>query len=202
MGIKHDALAIASARRRAGGHLFPPNSTIKLQGRKLFRSQTARDLACLFDLNPAISSWVCLPTTLQVNGVPYIPDFAVFNDTNDVTLVDAGDRLDPDGDIEEAARKSGWRYRLFESEEIYEGHRLRNARDLMRYGEYTTPLGDRVRLMAALDEHGTLTVADCLSVFREGNPMAALASLFLQGFVDMELDEALIGPETAVRKIT
>ncbi|WP_160004766.1 hypothetical protein [Rhizobium sp. 18055] len=201
MGIKHDAAAIAFARRRAGGHLFAPNSTVKLQGRKFFRSQTARDLACLFDMNHAISSWVCMPTTLQVNGAPYIPDFAVFNDTNDVTLVDAGDRSDPDGEVQVASERSGWRYRLFDRDEIYDGFRLRNARDLLRYGEYTTPLGDRVRLLAALDEHGTLTVADSLSVFREGNPMAALASMVLNDFVEIELDDALIGPETTVRRI-
>ncbi|WP_201271923.1 hypothetical protein [Sinorhizobium meliloti] len=43
--------------------------------------------------------------------------------------------------------------------------------------------------------------ADCLRVLRETQPVAALASLILQGLVEVELDDALIGPETMVRRI-
>jgi len=201
MGIKHDAVAVASARKRAATYNFQPGPTVKLEGRKLFRSQIARDLACLLDVNPAVTSWVCMPTTIQVNGLPYIPDFAVFNDSNDVTLADAGDRHDPDRGIEAAAKRAGWNYRCVSREEIYEGCRLQNARDLLRYADYTIPLGDRVRLLAALDEHSSLTVAECMSSFREGNPMAILAAMILRGFLDVELDENLIGPETTIRRI-
>jgi hypothetical protein len=46
-----------------------------------------------------------------------------------------------------------------------------------------------------------LTVTEALSAFREGRPMACLAALILQGFLEIELDEALIGPDTVVRRI-
>ncbi|PZM14840.1 hypothetical protein [Rhizobium tubonense] len=40
---------------------------------------------------------------------------------------------------------------------------LGNAKDLLRYGFYRCPLGVKIRLLAALDEMGSLTVAE--SVF-------------------------------------
>ena len=40
-----------------------------------------------------------------------------------------------------------------------------------------------------------------LGAIRETQPVAALASLILQGFVEVELDEEIIGPETLVRRI-
>lgn len=42
---------------------------------------------------------------------------------------------------------------------------------------------------------------DCLRAFRETQPVAALASMILQGLVEVELDGELIGPETMVRRI-
>ncbi|AWM24856.1 hypothetical protein AOX55_00001596 [Sinorhizobium fredii CCBAU 25509] len=57
-----------------------------------------------------------------------------------------------------------------------------------------------MRLLAALDEHGTLTLAECLSAFRETRPIAGLASMVLNRFIDIDLDEALIGPESTVRR--
>ncbi|WP_245330996.1 hypothetical protein [Mesorhizobium sophorae] len=61
-------------------------------------------------------------------------------------------------------------------------------------------MGDRIRLLGALDEAGSLSVGECLPAFRETRPMAGLASLVLQRFVEVELDQARIGPETAVRR--
>lgn len=79
--------------------------------------------------------------------------------------------------------------------------RLRNSKDLLRYGFYRPPLGDRIRLLAALDDMGSLTVAECMSAVREGRPMPTVAALILQGFLAIDLDETLIGPETQVRRI-
>lgn len=45
------------------------------------------------------------------------------------------------------------------------------------------PLGDRVRLLAALDEDGSIPVAECLGAFRETRSMAGLSSLILHRFV-------------------
>ena len=81
-----------------------------------------------------------------------------------------------------------------------DGFRLANARDLLRYARWLCPLGDRVRLLAALDEQGTIPLAECLSAFRETSAIAGLSSLILHRFVEVDLDEAPIGPETLVRR--
>ncbi|MBO0132287.1 hypothetical protein [Agrobacterium burrii] len=118
-------------------------------------------------------------------------------------MLDAFDRkLPADAEVvaAAAAQQSG-RYRIVDRSEIYDGFRLRNASDLLRYAGHNVPLGDRVRLLAILDENGSLSFADCLQVLRETQPVAALASLILQGLVEVDLDESLIGPETMVRRI-
>ncbi|KIV64825.1 hypothetical protein SZ54_3076 [Rhizobium sp. UR51a] len=100
-----------------------------------------------------------------------------------------------------AVGRLGHAYRPVAMRDFVDSNRLANAKDLLRYGFYRCPLGDRVRILAALDEMGSLTVAEALSAFREGRPMACLAALILQGFLELDLDDALIGPETAVRRI-
>ncbi|WP_246688925.1 hypothetical protein [Mesorhizobium sp. WSM4310] len=62
-------------------------------------------------------------------------------------------------------------------------------------------MGDRIRLLGALDEAGSVSVGECLAAFRETVPIAGLSSLVLHRFVEIDLDEARIGPETAVRRI-
>jgi hypothetical protein len=57
-----------------------------------------------------------------------------------------------------------------------------------------------VRLLAALDEVGSMTVAECLPAFKETLPIAGFASLVLHHFIEIEPDEARIGPETTVRR--
>jgi len=91
---------------------------------------------------------------------------------------------------------------LLERGEIYDGFRLRNARDLLRYAATVTPLGDRLRLLGALEENGSLPLAECLNVFQEVRPVPGLASLVLHGYVEIDLDGAPIGPESSVRRIS
>mgnify|MGYP000391715977 FL=1 len=66
----------------------------------------------------------------------------------------------------------------------------------------SVPLGDRLKLLAALEEHGTLTVAECLTAFSETRPIGGFASMVLNGFLVVDLEDGLIGPGTAVRRIT
>ena len=74
------------------------------------------------------------------------------------------------------------------------------AINILRYGNYQCPLGDRIRVMATIEEVGSFTVAEGLSLFREISPMAGLASLILQRLIVVDLDDALIGPDTVVRR--
>jgi hypothetical protein len=127
------------------------------------------------------------------------PDFLVTYVSGARWLLDACD-TDGDPDVTDAAASRGLNHRYVGREEREAGYRLRNARDLLRYGNFRCPLGDRIRVMAALDEVGSFTVAEGLGLFREGSPMAGLASLVLQRFLFIELDDALISPDTIVRR--
>jgi hypothetical protein len=196
-------LIAKSARSRNSIQVYHPVATVKCEGPRAFRSQAARDLGCLLDVNPSIKSWVCMPTSLDLSHTQHVPDFAVFDADGRCSFFDAPDRVgsfDP-ASAAVAALNANRGYRLFGYDEVYDGTQLRNAKDLLRYGGHVTPLGDRVRLLAALDEQGSLTFAEALQLFSESNAVAGLASMILREMVEIDLDEALIGPETVVRRI-
>lgn len=203
MGIAQQAKSLRASRQSASIRTFHPAATVKCDGPSVFRSQTARDVACLFDVNPSISSWHCMPMSLDYGGGVHIPDFGVLNEDGGRLLVDGSDRVMPvdSKKIEATAETHGIRYRRLSAEEIYDGARLQNAKDLLRYGGSALALGDRLRLLAALEENGNLTVAECLTAFTETRPVAGLAQMILRGFIEVDLDMELIGPETVVRRI-
>lgn len=178
-------------------------SAVKGPGRPTFRSKVVRDLSTILELNRSVLTWSCNPPPLTVGGRNHAPDLRMQDTDGGWWMLDAFDRKLPADSavIAEAAKLLSHRYRVVDRSEIYDGFRLRNAADLLRYEGHNVPLGDRVRLLAALDENGSLSFADCLRVIRETQPVAALASLILQGLIEVELDEALIGPETMVRRI-
>jgi hypothetical protein len=182
---------------------FYPLATLKCSGLAVFRSQQVRDYACLLDVDASVSTWQCPAQTLRVGEASHRPDLSVVFSDGSIEVLDVFDHPSrPDQEVAtSAANRLGFHYRVIDSGELEEGFRLQNARDLLRYGKYNAPLGDRVRLLAALDEHGSLTIAECLVAFREASPMAALASLILQRFVEVDLDSAPLGPETSVRRI-
>ncbi|MBY5346036.1 hypothetical protein [Rhizobium leguminosarum] len=188
--------------RQASPRFFYPLATIKCSGSPIFRSQDARDFACLLDVDPDVLSWTCVGVELSYGGETYPTDFVVKGTDDRTFAVDvAFDLPRPPDWIEMAADRAGHGYRPVAMKDFSDSFRLRNAKDLLRYGFYRCPLGDRIRLLAALDEMSSLTVAEALSAFREGRPMGCLAALILGGFLEIELDDALIGPDTTVRRI-
>jgi len=189
---------LEAALCRAQSNAFLPRGTVWCQGPPAFRTQLARDLGCLLDVDGEVDAWSCLPATLGSGEGAHIPDFLIKRGRRH-TLVDAG--LGPDHPwLDSAAKECGCDYQAWPTPAIREGVRLSNAKDLLRYARWECPLGDRIRLLGALDEAGTLSVGECLAAFRETRPIAGLASLALRRFVEIELDEARIGPETAVRR--
>lgn len=188
--------------RRSSTHIFYPLATIKCAGTPAFRTQAARDFACLLDLDPDVLEWSCDGVGLSFGNDGYMTDFLVTSVEGRSVYVDVahGPPSPPDW-IELAAERTGHGYRPVAMQDFHDNFRLANARDLLRYGFYRCPLGDRIRILAALDEMGSLTMTEALSAFREGRPMGCLASLVLQGFLEIELDDALIGPDTVVRRI-
>ncbi len=178
---------------------FPPKATMKCDGIPAFRNRAARDLACLLDVDDEVESWTCLPLELRHGDLTHSPDVLVGFVSGTRILMDAVDVRGAEW-IATAAEEAGYKYRAMKRAEREGGWRLRNARDLLRYGNYQCPLGDRIRVMATIDEVGSFTVAEGLSLFREIPPMAGLASLILQGLIVVDLDDALIGPDTVVRR--
>ncbi|OWV99543.1 hypothetical protein [Rhizobium sp. R693] len=181
---------------------YTPLATIKCDGPALFRSQQARDFACLLDLDPDVARWSAAPPLLRYGDDEYQVDFLVLTTEGGSFLIDvAQEEPSPPIWLSGAIESMGHRYRPVAMIDFADSFRLRNAKDLLRYGFYRAPLGDRIRLLAGLEEMGSLTIAECLSAIREGRPMPTLASLILQGFVEIDLDDALISPETQVRRI-
>jgi hypothetical protein len=152
----------------------------------------------LLDVDDDVISWACQPVALSVVGGDYRPDFFVRRQLSDAII----DSVSPTNILEVAAAvaiEAGCRYEVIDQKSL-SPIRLKNAKDLLRYGGYETPLSDRIRLLAALEENGNLTVAECLPAFLDIKPIAGLASLVLHRFVTMDLDE-IIGPETQVSRI-
>ena len=203
MGIVKQAATLRAARSSALIKTFPPTGTVKCDGARLFRSQAARDVGCLLDINQSVVSWRCMPSSFGAGGIAHVPDFEVPNEERGILYLDAPDRgtsVDVTLLVAEANRLNA-RYRLLEKAEVYDGFRLRNAKDLLRYAGTLTPLGDRLRLLAALDEHGSMPVVECLKAFLESRPVPGIASLILRGYLEVDLDDAPLGPESQVRRI-
>jgi hypothetical protein len=172
--------------------------------RPMFRSNAARDMASILDLNPGVQSWTCSAIALRVGRRQHVSDFQMEDADGRQWLLDVFDRRNPPDEciLQAAASVLSFQYRRVDRAEIYDGFRLRNANDLLRYAGRSVPLGDRVCLLSLLGEHGPLSLSDCLRAVRETRPVAAIASLILQGYLEVDLDDELIGPETMVRRIS
>ncbi len=194
-------MSISSSRSVAQPNsvqIFYPLSTIRCDGPVLFRDQLARDIGCILDLDDDVLSWSCRSFALSHGGQTYRPDFLVKRADCSFLIDGVREEAAPEW-VREKAKASGLGYEKIEASSLPRV-RLKNAKDLMRYARYEAALSDRVRLLAALDEYSSLTVAEALIVFRETKPMAGLASMILHRFITIDLNAHLIGPETVVRR--
>ena len=190
--------------RAAPPHVYYPLATIKSQGTPSFRSQAARDFACLLDVDSDVVSWSSRDEDIDVifETEVHTVDFVAETADGRIFYHDVGDTLPTAPEwVEFAVRQQGGIYNAMSMEDFTDSFRLLNAKDLLKYGGHRCSLGDRVRILSALDDMGSLTVTEALPAFREGRPMACLAVLILTGFLEIEMDEAPIGPETVVRRI-
>lgn len=185
--------------RRAASGRYYPRATVRCPDEAVFRSQLARDLACLLDVDDEVVAWSTLPSEISVEGRPHVPDVLVTYADGRQELLDASEEAG-DPAVTEAFACSGRRHRFVPRTLIHADCRLQNAKDILRYAWCKVPLNDRVKLLAALDEAGTLPISEVLGIFREVQPMAAISSLILHRHVSVDLDVALIGPETVLRR--
>ncbi|WP_421365849.1 hypothetical protein [Agrobacterium tumefaciens] len=185
-------------------HAFPPYQTLKCLGQALFRNKYARSYACLLDLDPDVISWRCMPEAIVNDSNAIRPrwwhvDFAV--ETSQGALLVTLWQTSTGGPswLAGVAERMGYRLHNVSMLDL-DPVRLQNATDLMRYVGSEVPLGDRVRVLAALDEAGTLTLAESLSVIRESKPMHSVAAMILSGILEVDLSETLLGPDSVVRR--
>lgn len=189
---------INSGSSQAPTKVFRPQQTVRCSGPTVFRSQLVRDIACLLDVDDDVVSWSCFSQSFQHCGQSFRPDLVVERENSHV-VVQATDSADTPCWLATAVRDAGFGFEQPSAADL-PSIRLRNAKDLLRYATYEVALDDRVRLLAALEEHGTLTIAECLTVFRRVSAIPGLASLILSRIIAVDLDDALIGPETLVSR--
>ena len=177
---------------------FPPRNTVRCDGAPLFRSPAARDVGCLLDVDPTVISWTCLPTVIEERGT-HVPDFMVHRAAG-TTLVDV---VPAQGTLSEWIRTAvvalGYRHEIACPAD-HGDVRLANARALLRYANWQVSLGDRVRLLAILAEDGPLPIGACMHVIRDRDAMGTIANLALHRFIEIELDDVHIGPDTRVNR--
>lgn len=188
---------LADVRLNASAYKFPPSQVLKCHGEPLFRSQQARNLACLFDLSPNVVSWTCLPVLLRFGDGFHIPDFAVQRNDGDY-LVDAA--RTPEWALT-AAETDGWLYDCISYKQDDKAEVIANAVDLIPYARASTvSLADRLRLLTALDEDGPLPLKYCIQLVRgSADPLGAIAALYFSGEIVFDLTER-IAPETRVSR--
>lgn len=167
-------------------------------GRFIARDQLTRDVACLLDFEDAVSSWNCRSLQLRQGFDTYSPDFVAERQC-DVLVIDVVGQRCPPQWISEAVTSEGFTYRTMSRGDI-DPIRLKNCKDLLQCSGGEVSLGDRVRLLSVLDQQYSLTLAESLAVFQETKPIRGLANMVIGRFIEIDLDTALIGPETVVRR--
>lgn len=193
-------------RDRPAYRPYYPSATLKCIGRALFRSRVARDYACLLDFDPDVVSWRCLTEPLvddDASGEPYLHylDFEVDLGIERL-LVDVHPCAECPPWIDIEAKRFGCRYQAIDAAEFATLPRLQNAKDLLRYAGWEPALGDKIRILMALDDLGSLTLGECLSSIRDGKPMQSMAAMILKGIVTVDLNAGLLGPDTIIRRAT
>ena len=185
--------------RQASARQFFPKATVRCPDDPVFRTQLARDLACLLDVDDEVGAWSPLCFGIFIEGRLHVTDFMVDYLDGRRELLDAVER---GGDplVTETLACMHRRHRFVPRIEIENSHRLQNAKDLLRYAHRRTPLNDRIRLLAALDEAGSLSIADTFGLFQETKPMTAISWMILNRFITADLDASPLGPETTIRR--
>ena len=158
----------------------------------------------MLDLDPDVVSWRCVTEAIVNDSGAARPrwwhiDFAVETE-NEALLVEVWQTTTGGPAwLPRVAEKMGYRHQAISIREL-DQNIFENSRDLMRYIGSEVPLGDRVRVLAGLDEMGSLTLAECLTAIRESRPMHTVAAMILNGMLEVDLSQALLGPDTVVRR--
>lgn len=189
-----------SRHAEASSHpqVFHPLYTVYCVGAPKFRSQVARDAACLLEVDETVENWSCQSQSFSDGTDLHLPDFVVNRDDGDSYVIDIlGQRAIPSW-VPRAAELEGFRYQAW-SEDDLPPVRLRNAKDLLRYARVDTSLVDRVILLSALKEAGSLRLSEAITMASGTKAIPIIFSMVLQRLIAIDLDEELIGPDSVLR---
>ncbi len=187
------ARAPMSARRTDG----PPGDgpgyqPLRCRGEVAFPSSLSVDVARLLDVDSEVDYWRC---RVAVDGLPFPADFVTYGDRGAEHVFVRPEAV-PDADCHDLPPGG----RVVTPSDI-DPVRLENAKLILPLARWRVSLDDRVRLLAALDEEGSVTLADCLAILRHtSRPVAAVASLALARVVDLDLDTPLGSRTRVIRR--
>ncbi|KAB0679062.1 hypothetical protein F6X38_14300 [Aureimonas leprariae] len=154
------------------------------------------------DVDADVVEWSCLPRPLADGGRTYVVDLAVTRASGRelVAVAERPENFSAPGWAQEAAAERGAVLRIVPAADLA-GDRLENSRELLRYAKWRVSLSQRIVLLAALDQEGSLSLIECMSAVRNAaDPIGAVAALALRRFVEIDLDSGPLGPETRVTR--
>lgn len=155
-------------------------------------SGLAADVARLLDVDPEVDYWRC---RVAVDGCTHPADFSSHGDRGVEYLF-----LQPAGQPHPASENLPPAARIVTPIDV-DQVRLENAKLILPFARWRVTIDDRIRLLAALDEDGSVTLADCLAIMRHASrPVAAVAALALARVVDLDLDTPLGSRTRVIRR--
>lgn len=179
----------ASPNRPTAGSAYRP---LRCRGEVVLPSALALDVAQQLDVDPDVEHWRC---RVPFGDEGLIADFATYGARGEELLIlrSAVSDIDDRTSLPRCAR--------FVSASDVDPVRGENARLILPYARWRVSLDDRIRLLAVLDEEGSVSLGECLAIFRNtARPIAAVASLALARVVDLELDTPLGSRTRVIRR--
>lgn len=195
--VFHLPAASASGHPRTGtAAAYRP---LRCVGEAFLATPLAVDLARLLDVDGDVERWSCRSIAAGLPDRPGVV-FEVHRATGTEHLVPS-EHADAGGDARDRQPACGTaRVRVVTRDDI-DPIRLDNAKLILPYARWRVSIDDRVRLLAALDEEGSVTLGECLAIFRNtSRPIAAVAALALARVVDLDLDTPLGSRSRVIRR--
>lgn len=195
--VFHSSVASTSGHPRKGtAAAYRP---LRCVGEAVLATPLAVDLARLLDVDADVERWSCGPAGTDASESARIV-FEVIRATGTEHLLPS-ERSDAGGEARERQPACGTaRVRIVTRGDI-DPIRLENAKLILPYAKWRVSIDDRVRLLAALDDEGSVTLGECLAIFRNtSRPIAAVAALALARVVELDLDEPLGSRTRVIRR--
>ncbi|MBB3998365.1 hypothetical protein [Aureimonas pseudogalii] len=153
----------------------------------------AIDMARPLDVDPTVDHWSC---NVLIEDGARLANFVTYGALDEQHLI-----LQTASETSPGPRPIPSAVRIVTPGDI-DPVRLQNAKLILPFARWRVSLDDRIRLLAVLDEEGSVTLAECLGILRHmSRPVAAavavVAALALAPAVDVDLDEP-IGSRTRV----